>query len=106
MDVGVGELVLFLTVEHNAVLIDEVEHSHPPFGRAKELHKQIVLPFLHSHIRTLSSFSFFFGFFGSYFFFPKSQSSIIRDYIAVAISVQTHQLLLGHRQLAVCLWCD
>lgn len=81
MDGGVLKLVFLLVVEHDAVLVDEVEHRNSPFRGAQELHEQIVLPFLRKSELTLSSFSFFLGFLGSSFFFPNSQSSMLLVYI-------------------------
>lgn len=46
MDGGVFELVLFLAIEHNAVIVYEIEDAGLPERAAEELYQEIVFPFL------------------------------------------------------------
>jgi hypothetical protein len=56
VDVRVREFVLLLAVEHDAVLIDEVQDRHSPFRGAQELHESVVFPFLGDLWSTFSAY--------------------------------------------------
>jgi hypothetical protein len=43
---GVLEFVLLLAVEHDAVVVHEVQDAGLPEGATQELNEEVVLPFL------------------------------------------------------------
>ena len=77
MDFSVLKLVLLLSVEDDAVVVDVVQDGGLPEGARQKLHHEVVLPPLHANGVTSSpSLFFFLGASSSSFFLPNSQSSI------------------------------
>ena len=81
MDCSILELVFFLIIENNAMIVNKVKYAGFPKRTREELNDKIILPFLSrdrftSYISCSADGFFFFGYYYS-FFRPKSQSNMI-----------------------------